>query len=539
MKPAPPAKGNVRRRSKFLLRAGSRINPSAPKQAGLVGDACGLCYIGSGMATFDDLPAAPVPQPATAAGRFLRAARMVLARPVAAFVFLSMLFGTPTIVLTPPLEGPDEPAHFLRAYGISLGEIVPTMADEHGRKGILVPARLHRGYAVFEHALFKLGKTKDFDYRNVWAEYSRIAADPDTGRPPVFQLYWGSEGYAPVAYLPQAGAAVLARMADLDFVATLLLMRFAGLAAMTAVTAYAIALAGRLGWTFLLIAMLPAALYGRSMVSADGAALACTMVITALCVRAARSGESRRWERALFMTLCVLSKPPQLAFVLLEAMTRPFRQWPRHWRTLALVVLPGLILAPLWVVAVSGDAGTWRLFQNTAMPPEHFSIAWKLRFMLEHPLHFPLAVITGLRWSRHYWLQLIGILGWLDTWLQLWVYPVVTLALVAVCLVPIELERSTRLRIALVSGLTVFVYWLAIYLIFFMIWTPIASIEVEGVQGRYFLPVLPALALVVSALIRRGPAPTTTAAVALAGAIVSGGAVVEAIWRMVGPPFGW
>jgi uncharacterized membrane protein len=491
------------------------------------------------MATFNDLPAAPVPQSAAEAGRFSRAARIVLARPVATFVFLSMLFGTLTLVLTPPLEGPDEPAHFLRAYGISVGEIIPMTMDEQGRKGIFVPARLHRGYKVFERALFKLGKVKGFDYRPFWAEYFHNARTSDKGGAPVFQLYWGSEGYAPVAYLPQAAAALVARLVDLDFVGTLLLMRLAGLAAATALMAYAIAIAGRLDWTFLLIAMLPASLYGRAVVSADGAALACTMVITALCLRAARSGEGRPWERSLFMTLCVLSKPPQLAFVLLEAMTRPFRQWPAHWRALALTVLPGLILAPLWVVAVSGDVGAWRLFQNTDMPPEHFSIAWKLRFMLEHPLHFPLAVITSLRWTRDYWLQLIGILGWLDTWLQLWVYPVVTLALVAVCLVPIELERSTRLRIAFVSAVTAFAYWLALYLIFFVAWTPIAAIEVEGVQGRYFLPMLPALALAVAALIARGPAPMTTAAIALAGAIVSGGAVVEAILRMVGPPFGW
>jgi len=133
------------------------------------------------MATFDDLPAAPVPRPAGKAGRATRAARRVLAHPVAAFVFLSMLFGTLTLVLTPPLEGPDEPAHFLRAYGISVGEIIPMTADERGRKGIFVPARLHRGYAVFERALFKLGKVKDFDYRRFWVEYFQAAQTSDDG----------------------------------------------------------------------------------------------------------------------------------------------------------------------------------------------------------------------------------------------------------------------------------------------------------------------------------------------------------------------
>jgi uncharacterized membrane protein len=491
------------------------------------------------MATVNDLPAAPTSRSATRTGRASRAARIVLTRPVAVFVALSMLFGALTVVLTPPLEGPDEPAHFLRAYGISTGEIIPATSDADGRKGIFMPARLHWGYTVFERALFKLGKVRDFDYRAFWAEYLRGPATELERRPPVFQLYWGSEGYAPIAYLPHAAAALVARLTHLDFVATLLLMRFAGLAATTAVTAYAIAIAGRLGWTFLLIAMLPASLYARSVVSADGAVLGLTMVVTALCARAAASVGGRRWERSLFMTLCVLSKPPQLAFVLLEITTRPFRQWRRHWGGLALVVLPALILAPLWVFAVSGDPGTWRLYQNTDMPPEQFSFAWKLRFMLGHPLHFPLAVFTSLRWARDYWLQLIGILGWLDTWLQYWVYPVLTAALVTTCLVPMELERSARLRIATVNALTAFVYWLAIYLIFFMIWTPIDAIEVQGVQGRYFLPMLPALALAFSALMKRGPPPTTTAVVALGGAVVSGGAVVEAILRMAGLPFGW
>src|SRR5262249_3539750 len=276
-----------------------------PKQTGVLGPyaASAISRVGSEMTTFDDLPAAPAPQSAAKAPLWLRTAGGVLARRVAAFVFLSMLFGTLTTALTPPLEGPDEPAHFLRAYGISLGEIVPTLADQQGRKGILVPARLHRGYTVFEHALFKLGKAKDFDYRDVWKEYCRTAALPDDGAPPVFQLYWGSEGYAPVAYVPQVIAALVARMADFDFVKTVLLMRFGGRASRPALPAYAIALAVPLGWTFLLIAMLPAALYGRSVISADGAALACTMVVAALCVRVARSCDGRTWERALFMTL--------------------------------------------------------------------------------------------------------------------------------------------------------------------------------------------------------------------------------------------
>jgi hypothetical protein len=49
------------------------------------------------------------------------------------------------------------------------------------------------------------------------------------------------------------------------------------------------------------------------------------------------------------MTLCALSKQPQIIFILLELMA-----WRRtgkmRWSGLALVVVPSLILSPLWAL---------------------------------------------------------------------------------------------------------------------------------------------------------------------------------------------
>src|SRR5689334_15991636 len=78
-------------------------------------------------------------------------------RPVAVFVLLSLLFGVPGIFLTPPLRGADEPAHFLRAYGIAQGEIVPALADAERRKGIFLPAELDADYEFFEATRYRFG----------------------------------------------------------------------------------------------------------------------------------------------------------------------------------------------------------------------------------------------------------------------------------------------------------------------------------------------------------------------------------------------
>src|SRR5204863_3639983 len=99
----------------------------------------------------------------------------------------------------------------------------------------------------------------------------------------------------------------------LRFLPTLYLMRFAGLVCLTAVIAYAIALAPALKWPFLAIAMLPSALYGRAVINADAAAFAFALLLVAIFLRAAMQLPlPGPVSRCAFNMLCVLSKPPNL-----------------------------------------------------------------------------------------------------------------------------------------------------------------------------------------------------------------------------------
>src|SRR5207244_13405618 len=147
----------------------------------------------------------------------------------------------------------------------------------------------------------------------------------------------GTEGYNPAAYAPYILAAAIGNLLELDFPNMLLLMRFLGLITFTAVAAYAIKLTPTLKWAFVLIGMLPVSVYNRSVLSADGAALAYALVITALCFSAVpRCG--RIWERSPWMTLCALSTQTQIVFVALEVMVGRLTELRRVWWSLALIV---------------------------------------------------------------------------------------------------------------------------------------------------------------------------------------------------------
>jgi hypothetical protein len=231
---------------------------------------------------------------------------------VVAFVSVSLFLGILIIFATPPLRGPDETAHFLRAYGIAQGDLVPSLRDVHNRKGLFIPPRLFEGFDFFESTRIK-EKEVGFRYGPVFEAYSkRAAVRIDSDQPHSFVPYAGSERYSPVAYLPQAAAALVARGLDLGFLPTLYMMRLAGLFVLTSVIAYAIAIVPNLSWAFFAIAMLPAAIYGRSVINADGSTLATALVVTALWLRGILSSQlTMPRTQSLLMTLCSL--PPKRA----------------------------------------------------------------------------------------------------------------------------------------------------------------------------------------------------------------------------------
>jgi hypothetical protein len=452
--------------------------------------------------------------------------------PVAAFVAISLLFGTLLILATPPLRGPDETAHFLRAYGVAQGDIVPMVRDASGRKGLLLPARLYDGYHFFESVRL-MEKAAGFRYGPVFQDYfSRPPAALAPAAPPTFVPYAGSEGYSPIAYLPQAAAALLARALDLDFLPTLYLMRFAGLAALTALIAWAIALGPQLAWALVAIAMLPAALYGRSVINADGSALAAAMVVTVLWLRGTAAPPlAVPGRQSVWLMLGALTKPANLAFVLLALSTLSAPS--RRWRLLALTTLPAIALAVLWSWRSGADTATWRMVELTGQDAVSFDPAARLAYLLEHPLHFPAAVIRALgeKELMELWRQLIGVLGLFDTVLQTWVYPAISALVVGTFFSQLPLTRTLRWRVAVVAAVTTLAYAVAVYLICYLTFTPLDADSVWGVQGRYFVPILPLVAIMVAAIVDRGPDERLRAALAISAAVLSGGASVEAILR--------
>ena len=443
------------------------------------------------------------------------------------FLALASIGGLLAIALNPPLRGPDEPAHFLRALGIAQGEFVPRTLDVRGRRGIYLSPELSHGFNLFN--AIREAKPTSSIYADAFARYFAHADSEPEGGPPIFVPYEGSESYSPVPYLAYVPAALVSKSLGLKFVATLYVMRLAGLFATALLGAYAIGVAPHLKWIFFCTAMLPTAIYQRAVISADGAALSLALVVTALCIRGIHQSGGV-WRRSGWMTACALTKLPQIALAVLEPMTERGKNGST-WARAALVMLPGFVLFLAWILLSAADVGAWRVSESSGLPAHEFDPIWKLTYLLHHPLAFAAMSIRSLDYTPELWRQLIGVFGWLDVPMRAWAYPVISLLLAPCFVGALGLAGAARARVAVLALAAALAYCCAVFIIFFVTLTPTTADRIHGLQGRYFLVVLPLLAIALSAMLNRHGPGRLAAVAALVSAVLSIGAMTEALWR--------
>jgi uncharacterized membrane protein len=244
--------------------------------------------------------------------------------------------------------------------------------------------------------------------------------------------------------------------------------------------------------------------------------------------------DQRPAQLALWLILSALTKPPNVAFVLLAVRFPGPPFLARSSLPVVATALPAVGASLLWILAGQADVASWRMVELTGRDPAAFDLAGKVSYMLAHPLDFPAAILGSLDADAlgELWRQMIGVLGLFDTVLQPWVYPILTALLISTFFAPLNMAPAARCQVPIVAAFTAMAYVAAVYFVCYVAFTPIEAPSVWGVQGRYFIPVLSLVAVIIGALITFGPDPRFTRAMAISAAVLSGSASLEAILRV-------
>jgi uncharacterized membrane protein len=405
------------------------------------------------------------------------------------FLVVALASGLSFLVLTPPGQVPDEHAHFLRAYQVSEGHIVSTKNGDH--TGDHIPSSVSRFMSCYDalpfHRENKVSVSQILDTASIRID--------ENDRP--FTGFSNTAIHPPLIYAPQAMGIFLARQFTPSVLVMFYIGRLFNFLVAIALTFWAIRCMPVGKWIFTVLALTPMMMFMSSSLSSDALTNALSFLFLAQILLCA-FGPDERVSTSNFITAAVLGvalgQSKQAYFLLVAAyLLIPYARMgtaSRYW-------LGFLVVATSTLLSVSGWGIVVRGIYSSANPGIAIDPRQQFLLICSEPRWFLSALLDiGCHWPI-FLRQFIGVLGWLDTPIPNWVFvaELIVIAVMVLDEIGAAAKFSTRqtltaFGVACIVGLTVCV---AIYLT----WERVGS-QTVGIQGRYFIPIGPLLALALS-----------------------------------------
>jgi len=384
-----------------------------------------------------------------------------IGRLIAAFVLLALIFGVTLVFATPPFRAPDEAGHFWRADAIALGYWIPPM--HHGHPSAYIPRGIEQLW---------YGRDTPLELEH------RVLVH--------FPAY-----YTPLPHLPQAFACFIGHALVLRPIAILHLGRIFNLVVFIALMALAMRAAPALALAIATVGLLPMSLHLAASFSPDAMTIAVATLLTAMtCTTGASACRDRRGRLSYTAAAIAFVKPVYFPIALMARR------------------------ATAWIACAISLAITALLLHQTNYahrPGVMVDPAAQLRVIAHAPFRFiGIVIFDYLRHVPRYAEGLVGRLGMLDVPL-----PRIVIGMLLVTVIAVALTSESRLtaKDRALAGLSIALSMLLISVSQYLIWTPPGAGYIEGMQGRYFLPLLPLAMAAVGGTVRRCIAPDVIFAV--------------------------
>lgn len=468
--------------------------------------------------------------------RFSRSSRVhpyALFRPIATdragriIAALFLLFVLPTClllaVLVPLGEVADENAHILRADALLHGELIGYRRHEVRGGKRLLESGVDCNYALFAAgALFAAVPPGQIGKKKVTPDAIARTQAITWAKSPGFVNSPGAAIYLPAFYIPSAVAIGFAHALHLSPYRAYQSARILNVLCFVGLGVCALLLARRGRLLLFAVLSLPMTVSLASSCNPDGLIIATSVLAFALLTRASEPRGKSYWAAALLLAVVIAVKIPYFPLALLllipsfDRNTFPYKKkLPAALRNAVLVVVPGI----LWLAFSMYHAAIPMLF-----PPYHPGYLWpgnhnkvfdsantneQAKVFLHRPL-YPL--ILPAKTLHAGWLgyrdQMIGRFGWLEFGLpgQMYVFWIFAIAC-AILSASFEERTYPRGPPALISAIGMIAVGAALCAICdaaYFAWTPVGAPLIQGIQGRYLLPLVAAFAVFIPAFRIRG-----------------------------------
>ena len=449
--------------------------------------------------------------------------KKLIGKPELVFVILGLVFGLIFIFRLAPLSGTDEFTHFPRLYQISEGVFWEKRLPGNqfgGRLPVNINTMVNRYRNL---SRFPTGSSYLAASSQLNAEYARIS-NPGTKK--VSAVFTSVIAYPPWAYLPNLIGLLIAKVLGVSLLWYVYLARISGLLVWLVLTYFAIRLLPSGKWFLTVVALVPTALSQAATISSDGLQMSLVWLLAAMVLAMIVGRLKTNWPiLTALVAVAAASALIKDGYFLagLLPLAIPAYRFASKRSAVMFKVFEGVFIV---AIAVLFTLRTVHAVKGVVLTPTYgmyFNSQQQISYILHHLLPFAWHIVEQ-PFTKVFDTTYLGIVGILTN--RLIYLSVLVIGVIYGCLVfswthirPLpELKRNAKWAVPiflLVGYGTYVLVSTAIYIGN----TSVGAPFVNALYGRYFLPVIPLLAVIPMAL-RRQPAVSRYQPVVVIGSVI-------------------
>lgn len=403
------------------------------------------------------------------------------------FLMIALCTGIAMACINPPFQECDGWLHYLRAMDVSYGNLLSPVASVSHDSGVMTaPENLNEiGYYIMEPGT---GEGGEFIEHLKEVKLSKNVTEMEFG-----------EGTVSLFYYPQALGLFLGRLFGMSVYGSVVLSRIINLLLFLALAYAAVRITPVLKNTFAVVGLFPMTVYQAASDSPDAMLNGlCFLFIALCCYYAYGEKEHLGWKDVLklgvVLALIFLCKYVYVCLGLLVFLIpmKKFGSKKEYWKCFVIALLPLVIVGGIAVLSASSAVSSGQASGGGMT---------QTQYLMEHPKFIIQVLLTTFAVKFNDYMLWLNMLGSLNYSLGPLIYIVPMFAVFAACLD----SNDACDRITLKDKFVCFVAFLIVCVGIVMgIYigdgriNEVGALVVQGVQGRYFIAVLPVFFVAIS-----------------------------------------
>ncbi|MBQ3293262.1 DUF2142 domain-containing protein [Candidatus Saccharibacteria bacterium] len=385
------------------------------------------------------------------------------------FLILASIVGVIYVFAVPIGRTPDEASHFFRIYEITEGHFVSETPTDGAMPGSNEPV--------------EIGIVDEYANRNV--TYAKIieSLGTTTGEETAF-ITTSAYGYSFISYLPQTIGMGIGKIFHAPFLVSAYLAKIANLIFCIGILFFCIKYIPFLKKIIFFIVFLPISMQAMSSLSADAPIFVSAIALVTFVLHSIYTRKTPFTKKHFFilLALCIFITIGKIVYapllVLLFAIPKE-RFGTKKQKVFWAIGLGSLVMMVYLI---------WHFASPTTITNDGPA---QLSNIIHNPLLLPATIIYSI--SRNVVLYISGAFGGYLEWFNItptMIYIIASYTVFVILCYKARLSFNIQKLLKILSCFAVFATTVAIFTAMYITWTKSGESIIDGVQGRYFLPIM-------------------------------------------------